>query len=309
MHRNLFRAFAVFVFALLIAAAGFADERRYVQRVTSTSTRVEQYSARDLKRMGVPDALIGQIEKQMPEKDIIGIPELPLDDYPSLSVYIEGTGDVRVNGTIPVTAPLIPIPVLVLARRADCAACDFRFMAPIWATSTETGFNPPRVDWYRVEETPDTLQWAYGGGFNDPGFYDIKLATLHPEFGLWMTQVFTVYEIEAVNFWAYGCAGATEALINFSVRSLQEITNGSTVTLDIPGVGVKTGHARVLRQSPRAAEVVIGVSFADYYHALAGLDVEITLTLPPATLGGAPRVEEEEIFFDEDELDPCNGKG
>ncbi len=306
MNVKKFARLMVIVIAVLtnLNSAANATEHHYTHKVVAVATDAVQYSARDLKQMGVPDAVVQEIEKQLSEK-IFGIPELPVEDYPNLSVYAEGTGDVRVNGDIPVTAPLVPIPILVLVRRADCAACEYRFMAPIWASSTETGFNPPNVEWYRVEETVDTLQWQYGGGFNTPGLYDIKLATLHPELGIWMTQEFPGYEIQAADFWVDNiCQDGSGVRVTLAVASLRKIQNGTAVTVNFGATGTTSGTLYVDPSTPRQGTANFTISQATY-DSFVNHDVVTTVTLPD-------RSRERTVFFYDDLYacdDPNGGKG
>lgn len=251
---------AVAVLALTAVSANAANNKQLATEYEAQDQFTEEALPApmdELLRVGVPEEVFSLAAEASGE--------IPPEEIPSISLFVEGTGDIRVSGEIPVPSPA---PVLVLIKKSSCVSCPFNLMMGIWPQGTAKGPEPTDKKYYRLEGVPDQLGWAYGGGFNNPGDYDVKVAVLHPKYGIWMSQVFQVKVLD-IDFYAWSCRSGERVRVVFNVTALRKINRNKPVFVKIDGVGGLTGPVAVQPAAPREFESEFLFS-AEQYDSIIG---------------------------------------
>lgn len=256
ISRILFAAAVLFTATVSANAADKQLATRY--SATTSITEALPASIEELRRGGISEEIIFFAAESAGQ--------IPPEDIPNIGVYVEGTGDVRVSGTIPVPSPA---PVLILTKKSGCVSCPFNLRMGMWPQGIAMGPEPTGKKDYRLESVPDQLGWAYGGGFNRAGQYDVKIAVLHPRFGVWMSQVFTV-DVYDLDFYAWSCRSGVDVKVVFNVAALRKINRSRSIFIKIDGIGGLTGPVAVQPTTPREFESEFLFSAEEYDSLIGG---------------------------------------
>ncbi len=257
---NIRRMLSVAAILVSTVSVNAADDKQLSTRYSATTSITEALPAsiEELRRGGISEEVIFFAAESAGQ--------IPPEDIPNIGVYVEGTGDVRVSGTIPVPSPA---PVLVLTKKSSCVSCPFNLRMGMWPQGTAMGPEPTGKKDYRLESVPDQLGWAYGGGFNRAGQYDVKIAVLHPRFGVWMSQVFTV-DVYDLDFYAWSCRSGVDVKVVFNVAALRKINRSRSIFIKIDGIGGLTSSVVVEPAAPRELRAEFLMSTEEYERLLGG---------------------------------------